>query len=203
MPTVSDWDNTLSCWMADVQCSSWAQLQRTASLSRYRIRQLRQCQLDSWSLRMLQDLCMALNISLTELLTSTQFIHPKDGEPNGSSENTLLSQQQSSTPDSHRQATLQVLEPLLRQLPTAAFAVQHHNLPASQLLKILQPLESLLTEWDVIALGCVGQVVPFDPTWQSPLTDAEYKRDTPVSIRYVGYRVGRRTWIKAQVRAEA
>lgn len=217
MATVSDWDETLSGWMVDADCSSWAQLQRTASMSRYRIQQLRQCQLSSWPLQALQSLCQALDISLTELLVGAQVISPNSVGPSNSPhpseiaskgiESSGTSDQQSllqqpSTPALHRQATLQALEPLLRQLPTAAFAVQHHNLPASHLLKIMQPLESLLADWDVIALGNVGQVVPFDPTWQTPLTDAEYERDTPVSIRYVGYRVGRRTWLKAQVRAE-
>ncbi len=230
MPTVSNWTDTLSRWMADVQCPSWAQLQRTASLSRHRISQLRQCQLSKWPLQALQHLCLALNISLVELLIEAQVIESSaiassaldssaiDASATNSSatdantakpsnvEETKRSQQASpppsSTQDIHRQATLKILEPLLRQLPTAAYAVRNHNLPAVQLLKVLQPLDTLLEKWDAIALGKVGQVVPFDPTWQSPLTDTEYERDTPVSIRYVGYRVGRRTWLKAQVRAE-
>ena len=55
--------------------------------------------------------------------------------------------------------------------------------------------------WGVEALGSVGSVVAYDPTWQQPLTDETYERDTPVSIRYVGYRVSNRIWLKAQVRS--
>ena len=208
MPNDSDWNGTLARWMANANYSSWVQLQNAASLSRYRIRQLRHRQLGRWPLQALQNLCVALDISLKELLLAADADDPSIGEQ--SNEDLSLGNRREPAPpapsqelqDLHRQAALQILEPLLRQLPTATFAVHHHNLPASHLLKILQPLDSLLAEWDVTALGNVGQVVPYDPTWQSPLTDTEYKRDTPVSIRYVGYRVGRRTWLKAQVRAE-
>ena len=208
MPTVSDWNDTLSCWMARADCVSWAQLQRNATLSRYRIQQLRQCQLSSWPLQAMQNLCAALDIPLVELLAAANAIdqtHPDWTCPDGSTPNHRKAAGAAPpcpSSDAYRQATLQTLEPLLRQLPTAAYAVQHHNLPASQLLKILKPLESLLAEWNVTQLGAVGQVVPFDPTWQSFLTDTEHKRDTPVSIRYVGYRVGRRIWLKAQVRVQ-
>ena len=205
----SDWNGTLTCWMANANYSSWAQLQHAASLSRYRIRQLRHRQLGRWPLQSLLNLCVALDISLTELLLAADAVAPSIVEQNNEDLSLNNRSKEPAPPaptqelqDSHRQAALQILEPLLRQLPTATFAVHHHNLPASHLLKILQPLESLLAEWDVTPLGTVGQVVPFDPTWQSPLTDTEYKRDTPVSIRYVGYRVGRRTWLKAQVRAK-
>ncbi|MEM8715482.1 MAG: hypothetical protein AAGE92_06835 [Cyanobacteria bacterium P01_G01_bin.4] len=208
MPTDSDWNDTLSCWMARADCLSWAQLQHDATLSRYRIQQLRQCQLSSWPLQAMQNLCAALDIPLVELLAAANaidLIHPVRTYPDGNTPS--HSKAAGAAPpclssDTHRQATLQTLEPLLRQLPTAAYAVQHHNLSAAQLLKILKPLESLLAEWNVTQLGAVGQVVPFDPTWQSSLTDTEHKRDTLVSIRYVGYRVGRRIWLKAQVRVQ-
>ena len=195
MPNTTDWEEALAQWMANVTCSSWSQLQRNASLSRYRIQQLRRCQLSTWPLQSLQNLCSALDISIVELLTTAGFLEQ------GKTHNTpnLVLERVS---DTHQQVALQTLEPLLRQLPTAAYAVHHHNLAASQLLKIMRPLEVLLTKWDVMPLGSVGQIVPFDPSWQSPLIDTQYERDTPVSIRYVGYRVGSRIWLKAQVRAE-
>ncbi|MEM9569062.1 MAG: hypothetical protein AAF974_12225 [Cyanobacteria bacterium P01_E01_bin.34] len=220
MPTVSDWDDTLSGWMTRANYSSWAQLQRNASLSRYRIQQLRQCQLNSWPLLAMQNLCTALDISLVDLLSAGNAInslhadHPHtertrakrirtDGSIGSQIESSVTaSPLPSPFPDTHQQKTLQTLEPLLRQLPTAAYAVHNHNLPASHLLKVLKPLESLLEKWNVVQLGAVGEVVPFDPSWQSSLTDAELKHDTPVSIRYVGYRIGKRIWLKAQVRAE-
>ena len=148
--------------------------------------------MNTWPLQDLQALSGALDISLVELLVAAGEI-----ESGGRSHQPDPDDAQTS----FRLATLQRLEPLLRQLPTAAYAVQHHNLPANQLLKVLQPIDALLETWDVEPLGTVGTVVPFDPSWQQSLTEETYERDTPVSIRYVGYRVGNRIWLKAQVRA--
>ena len=202
----SSWDRALADWMAAVDCLSWAELQRRSSLSRYRIRQLRDFQLSAWPLQDLQALSNALDISLVEVLAAAgQLGSSERSSPMAADDARDLSDGARDSSDdvqaSFRLSTLQVLEPLLRQLPTAAYAVEHHNLPANQLLKVLHPVNTLLVNWGVEAMGTVGSVVAYDPSWQQPLTDETYKRDTPVSIRYVGYRVGNRIWLKAQVRA--
>ncbi len=194
---IARWDSKLAGWMSAAHCESWAQLGRRATLSRHRIQQLRAGQLNSWPLQHLKSLCQTFNISLMELLEAL-------GEAEVKAADTALHLQPNKTSSkaiaSVRQSTLQCLEPLLRQLPTAAFAVQHHNLSAQQLLKILHPLDVLLNEWEVERLGEVGRVIPYDPTWQQPLTPENIESGTSVSIRYVGYRINKAIWIKAQVR---
>ena len=196
MPDIDRWEAIVSRWMANANFTSWIQLQRASSLSRYRIQQFKCCEMKSWPIQSLESLCGGLNISLTELLAAMEVL-----EDTGEEKSTPHAPDESV--EIHRQSTLRELESLLRQLPTASYAAQHHNLPAERLLSVLKPLDVLLAKWDVSPLGEVGQIVPFDSSWQVSLADETYENGTPVSVRYVGYRVQNKIWLKAQVRAVA
>ena len=58
------------------------------------------------------------------------------------------------------------IESWLLQWPTAATAVrQNPQLPAERLLSLVEPVEQLLTQWNVEAIATVGEEMPYDPQY--------------------------------------
>ena len=193
----SEFSETLQQWRDNAAIASWAELGRRAQLSRHRIRQLRAGQLHHWPLDQVVRLCQVLHLSLSELMGAIGLEGPQESTPEVPTNGTAAQ----APAMTEVRALLEQLEPFLRQWPTAVYAARHHNLPAEQLIRVLAPIERLLTQWNLSQLGEVGDVVPFDPAWQQPLTDECYETGQRVSIRYVGYRWQNKLWLRAQVRA--
>ncbi|WP_017326175.1 helix-turn-helix transcriptional regulator [Synechococcus sp. PCC 7336] len=196
------WIAQLEAWKQQAGRDTWKALAQASNLSRHRIQQLRAGAIARWPLEDLLSLCLALQISLSELAAAAGI--PFDGdrsEPDrGSREVAIVERSQIALEEDWQREALHQLEPLLRQWPTALYAARHHNLPASQLLGLLAPLDRLLRQWEIFPLGQVGQVTAFDPSWQQPLSDEPCESGTPVSIRYIGYRWRDKLWLRAQVK---
>lgn len=102
----------------------------------------------------------------------------------------------------YQQSTLQILEPLLLQWPTAAYAARKNpEAPAVKILPLLRPLERLLTSWGVVPIGEVGTETVYDPQWHQLMPDGgqQLQRGERVRVRYVGYRQGEQLLYRAKV----
>lgn len=102
----------------------------------------------------------------------------------------------------YQKSTIQALESLLLQWPTAAYAARKNpDAPAIKLLPLLIPLEKLLGSWGVIPIGEVGAEMAYDPQWHQVVSMAGQALilGDAVRIRYVGYRQGEQLLYRAKV----
>lgn len=112
-----------------------------------------------------------------------------------------LVQQRQALWQEFQQSSVQVLESLLLQLPTAAYAAQQNpQASAVKLLPLLRPLERLLEDWGIESIATVGSEVPYDPQ-QHQLMTGTAQTGAVVKIRYTGYRQGDRLLYRAKVSA--
>jgi molecular chaperone GrpE (heat shock protein) len=210
--TASDYTDRLRQLMLQVNLSSWASLYRATGLPRYQIQRLRQGQIQVLPVASLVTLSQVLQTSLPQLLE--QFTSMTEPLPvrydSGASERLTLKaeyrrlqkeleQQAQDLEHLFQQTVLQILEPLLLQWPTAAYAArQNPRAPAIKLLPLLHPLDQLLQSWGIEAIGVVGEETPYDPQWHQPLEGAIAVHDI-VRVRYVGYRRGEQLLYRAKV----
>ena len=98
-----------------------------------------------------------------------------------------------------QQASVQTLESLLLQLPTAIYAAQQNpQAPAIKLLPLLRPLAQLLAEWGIESIAPVGAEIPYDPQHHQ-LIAGTAQTGEQVKVRYTGYRQGERLLYRAKV----
>ncbi len=102
----------------------------------------------------------------------------------------------------HQKSTVQALESLLIQWPTAAYAARKNpEAPAIKLLPLLRPLEQLLAAWGVVPIGEVGAEVAYNPQWHQvmPVAGQDLKAGDRARVRYVGYRRDEQLLYRAKV----
>lgn len=102
----------------------------------------------------------------------------------------------------YQKSTIQALESLLLQWPTAAYAARKNpDAPAIKLLPLLNPLEQLLASWGVMPIGEVGAKTAYDPQWHQVIVTSGQTLNPgdPVRVRYVGYRQGEQLLYRAKV----
>ena len=98
-----------------------------------------------------------------------------------------------------QQASIQTLESLLLQLPTAAYAAQQNpQAPAVKLLPLLRPLDRLLADWGIESIAPVGAEISYDPRYHQ-LMAGTAQTGEQVKVRYAGYRQGDRLLYRAKV----
>ncbi len=99
--------------------------------------------------------------------------------------------------------TLDILESLILQWPTAAhIAQQNPAFSAVKLIPLMKPLAQLLQAWEIEAIAIVGAVVDYDPTlhqWTGDSTPPALR--CPVQVSHIGYRQRERLLHRAKVRA--
>ena len=97
--------------------------------------------------------------------------------------------------------TIQQLESLLLQLPSAAHAAQNNpNMPAKNILPLLRPLDALLQKWGISMIGSVGAEVSYDPQKHQLMEGSNEIEDGDLAIvRYVGYMQGEKLLYRARV----
>ncbi len=211
------------------QCGipSFHALSRAAGVSIWQVTQLRQGKAADMQLNVLSKLSQALHCSLADLLTSfsevslpdlSEFPSTPDTTPDAkpdrvaqpSAEVTQLRQeydrlqaqlaeQRQTLWHEFQHASLQTLESLLLQLPTAAYAAQQNpDLPAARLLPLLRPINQLLSDWGIAAIAPVGAELPYNPQ-QHHLLDGTAQPGDLVKVRYTGYIQGDRLLHRAKV----
>ena len=97
--------------------------------------------------------------------------------------------------------TIQQLQSLMLQLPSAAYAAQQNpNMLAKNILPLLRPIDILLQKWGVTAIGAVGKEVDFDSQKHQLMEGSDEIKEGDVAIvRYVGYMQGEKLLYRARV----
>lgn len=199
--------------MTLVGISSFQSLSEQTGVSRRAIDTLRKGNASTLKYTDLSKLAQILQIELTELIA--KFIHPlnssqinessstSSSEPSNNSSNATilalrdeyqslqqkLENQQQELRSQFERETIQQLESLLLQLPSATYAAkQNPDLPAKNILPLLKPLDQLLHKWGITGIGSVGEEIPYDPQRHQLMEGTEeMELGHPVIVRYVGY----------------
>jgi len=201
--------------------ASFRALSQAAGISEKQLRQLRRGDLTSLRLEIFLKLSQALQLSVTDLLG----LFAPSPKPSGSLPMPLkesqaaeklqqsltdlqqeyarlqetLNQQRTALWQEFQQLSLQTLESLLLQLPTAAYAAQQNpQAPAVKLLPLLRPLDHLLQAWEVEPIAPVGAEVAYNPQ-QHQLMEGTAQVGDRVRVRYTGYRQGEKLLYRAKV----
>jgi len=97
--------------------------------------------------------------------------------------------------------TIQQLESLLLQLPSAAHAAQNNpSMLAKNILPLLRPIDALLQKWGISVIGSVGAEVSYDPQKHQLMEGSNEIDDWELAIvRYVGYMQGEKLLYRARV----
>ncbi len=201
--------------MQQVGISSFKALSRTAGVSERQLLRLRQGKLEQMRIEVLLKLSPVLQISLNELIAtfSTVELLPEKAASNQELLQNItnlrkeyqrsqvqLEQQRDILLQELQQSTLQLLESLLLQWPTAAQKAQENpQLAAVKIVPLVQkPLEKLLQAWRVEAIAPVGAELPYDPQLHQLMEGTAQPGET-VKVRYTGYLQGENLLYRAKV----
>jgi DNA-binding Xre family transcriptional regulator len=197
-----DFTQSLQELMQRLGFSSYKQLSQSAGVSEKLLRRLRQGQLSQMRVESLLKLSQALQVSVSELLAMFS-LEPPPSEPSVTKGETAslealrqeyqrlekqMQEQRETLMQEFQQSSLQVLESFLIFWPAAAYRVQQNpQLPAMNLLRLVQPVEQLLQEWGVDAIATVGSEIPYDPHLHQ-LLEGTAQAGEMVRVRNPGYR---------------
>ncbi|WP_392535204.1 nucleotide exchange factor GrpE [Nostoc sp. C117] len=201
--------------MQRVGISSFKALSRTAGVSERQILRLRQGKLEQMRVDVLLKLSPVLQISLNELIENFSSVELLQNSVAPTQEllqeiadfkieydrlQVQLEQQREILLQELQQSTLQLLESLLLQWPTAAHKAQENpELAAVKIVPLVQkPLEKLLQAWGVEAIASVGAEVLYDPQLHQ-LMDGSSQPGEKVKVRYTGYLQGDKLLHRAKV----
>jgi DNA-binding Xre family transcriptional regulator len=175
--------------------SSFKALSRKAGVSERQVKRLRQGQVTQMRVETLLKISQVLQVAMTDLLAlvgETKRIDEPDLQSDLRQEYQRLQQQlheqRATLMLEFQQSSLQVLESFLVFWPTAAYkAQQNPQLPAVNVLRLVQPVEQLLQDWGVEAIAPVGAEVAFDPQLHQ-LLEGTAQPGEMVRVRNTGYR---------------
>lgn len=206
----STYSDLLRSLMQPLNIPSFKALSRTAGVSEWQVKQLRQGRTAQMQVEPLFKLSQTLQISLNELLAKFSDLPLQPSNPGSNQQFSNLQQeyrrleaqltkQQQTLQQEFQRSSLQTLESLLLQLPTAAYAAENNpQIPAARLLPLLRPIEQLLKSWGVEAIAPVGSEVDYDPQMHQ-LMEGRAEVGDRVKIRYTGYTQGDKLLHRAKV----
>ncbi|NJR72657.1 MAG: nucleotide exchange factor GrpE [Scytonema sp. CRU_2_7] len=213
-----DFTSQLHDLMQRVGISSFKALSRSAGVSERQLLRLRRLGAEQMRVEILLKLAQALQLSLNELIAvfSQEELVKSQETPTKESQQLLqhvaelkkeyersqqqIQQQRQVLLQEFQQSSLQLLESLLLQFPTAAHkARENPQLPAVNILPLVQkPLEKLLQQWGVEAIAPVGAELPYDPQLHQ-LIEGSSQIGELVKVRYTGYRQDGKLLYRAKV----
>ena len=208
----SDYTSTLKALMGRAGIPSLRALCRQTGVSRWQVQQLCRGNLLQVRLLVLLALSRGLGLSLGELLAHfgyqdeiTAIDEREVGFPQGLQAEyerlqQRLDQQQTELERDFQARSLDRLESLLTQLPTALDAIeQNPQLAAARILKpLLRPLDQLLGQWQVEPMDAVGTILPYDPQVHQLMGGSAQVGDR-VKVRNRGYYWRGQLWHRAKV----
>ncbi|MBD2251773.1 nucleotide exchange factor GrpE [Nostoc parmelioides] len=208
---MSDFTQKLHNLMQQASISSFKALSRQAGVSEYQVLRLRQGKLEQMRLDILLKLSKALQIPLSELLSAfleSDIEHSPVPNPQEIADlkkeyersQLQLEQQREILQQQFQQSSLQLLEPLLLQWPTAAQkARENPELAAVKIVPLVEkPLEKLLQVWGIEAIAPVGSQIPYDPQLHQLKAGTAQPGET-VKVTHIGYVQGERLLYRATV----
>ncbi|MEH2303397.1 nucleotide exchange factor GrpE [Nostoc sp.] len=203
--------------MQQVGISSFKALSRAAGVSERQLLRLRQGKLEQMRVEVLLKLSPVLQMPLSELVTTFSTVELLQEKTAPTQEllqeiadlrteydrsQQQIEQQQEILLQELQQSSLQLLESLLLQWPTAAQKAQENpQLAAVKIVPLVQkPLEKLLQAWGVEAIAPVGAELPYDPQLHQ-LMEGTAQPGEKVKVRYTGYLQGEKLLYRAKVSA--
>ncbi|MFQ4145773.1 nucleotide exchange factor GrpE [Chlorogloeopsis sp. ULAP02] len=215
MPDNNDFTPKLQKLMQQVGIASFKALSSAAGVSERQVLRLRRFGVEQMRVDVLLKLSQVLKVSLQELVATfsrQQLIEAKvpqnqdllrqitDLKNEYDRLQLQLEQQRLILQQQFQQSSLQLLESLLLQFPTAAHkARENPQLSAINIVPLVQkPLEKLLQQWQVEAIAPVGAELPYDPQLHQ-LMDGNVQPGEIVKVRYIGYRQGDKLLYRAKV----
>ena len=198
--------------------SSFKALSKVAGVSEYQIQRLRKGEIQQMRLEFLVKLSQALQIDLNELINDfsetiliKKFKQSTSTQQSSSQEITELNKEYERLQkqlenqgklllSQFQQSSLQILESLLIQFPTAAQkARENRQLPAVNIIPLIEkPIARLLQEWEIEAIAEVGTELPYEPEIHQSI-EGNPKPKEKVKIRYTGYRQRDKLLYRAKV----
>ncbi len=208
-----DYTPKLRSLLQQADIPSLAALIRLSGVSERQINQLRRGNIGQMQVATLQKLSATLKLPLVKLIA--EFSEPGSDHAPVETDGTdvevsqlkqeyerlqkQLEEQKAQLLQEFKQSTLQTLESLLLQLPTAAHAAQQNpDIPASRLIPLLKPIDQLLKEWEIESIAPVGTEIPYDPQQHQLMNDTT-EPGALVRVRYTGYVWGDRLLHRAKV----
>lgn len=206
MPEIDFTDNLRNS-MQKAGFASFKALSLAAGVSQWQILQLRRGKIAQMRVEVLVKLSQVLQVSWTELvetfgigglysLNKTQSDYKNidllkqitDLQVEYERIKLSMGQQREVLKQEFQRSSLQILESLLLQWPTAASrAREDHQLAAVKILPLVdKPLETLLQAWDVKAIASVGDQIPYNPQFHQ-LLEGTAQPGEIVKVRYPGY----------------
>ena len=191
-------------------------LSKLAGVSEYQIQRLRRGEIGQMRLEFLGKLSRSLQIDLSELITDfSQTDSETDLVKQSSKQSSQqiadlkkeyerlqkqLENQEQLLLSQFQQSSLQILESLLIQFPTAAQkARENRQLPAANIIPLIEkPIARLLQAWGIEAIAQVDAELPYEPEIHQ-LIEGNTQPKEKVKIRYTGYRQGDKLLYRAKV----
>ncbi|RCJ28000.1 XRE family transcriptional regulator [Nostoc minutum NIES-26] len=213
--TNKDFSEKLQDLMQRVDISSFKALSCAAAVSAHQILQLRRGKLEQMRVDVLLKLSSVLQVSLSELVATfsrvdlvkekvvtTQELLQEIADLKIEYQRSQLQQEQQRELllQEFQQSSLQMLESLLLQWPTAAQKAQENpQLAAVKIVPLVQkPLERILQAWGIEAIAPVGAEIPYDPQLHQ-LMEGTAQPGEIVKVRYIGYLQGDKLLHRAKV----
>lgn len=194
--------------MTRIGCENLEDLSKLSGLSSWQLQRVRHGLIAKLSSESLVKLANALQLPVSELLAHFQLatITPQDRSAEfkileqeyQNLQQKLVNQPQELEQEFQRQS-LEAIESWLVQWPTAeAVARKNPELAAIKIISLVKPIMQLLQRWGVESIHSVGDHVGYNPQIHQ-LIDGQAEVDTPVLVRYVGYRHGEKLLYRAKV----
>jgi DNA-binding Xre family transcriptional regulator len=201
--------------MQQKDISSFKALSKVAGVSQYQIQRLRRGKIVQMRLEFLVKLSSALQIDISELInifSQRELVKQQIPTQHSSSQQIAdlkkeyerlqkqLENQEKLLLSQFQQSSLQLLESLLIQFPTAAQkARENRQLSAANIIPLIEkPITRLLQEWGIEAIGSVGAELPYEPE-KHQLIEGYAQSKEKVKVRYIGYRQGDKLLYRAKV----
>jgi molecular chaperone GrpE (heat shock protein) len=207
---MDDRTEILRLLMKQVGISSFQILSERTGISRRAIDTLRKGNAATLRYADLAKLAEVLQIEVTEVIA--KFISDSNNPESPISEIAALREeyqrlqqklelQKFELRSQFERETIQQLESLILQLPSAAHAAQQNpNMLAKNILPLLRPIDMLLQKWGITAIGAVGKEVDFDSQKHQLMEGSDEIKEGDVAIvRYVGYMQGEKLLYRARV----
>lgn len=193
---------------------SFKALSKVAGVSEYQIQRLRRGKIEQMRLEIVVKISRTLQIDLNELIINfshKQLVQQQKSTPESSQQiaelkkeyerlQKQLENQEKLLLSQFQQSSLQILESLLIQFPTAASkARENRQLPAANIIPLIEkPITRLLQEWGIEAIAEVGTELPYEPEIHQ-LIEGIAQQKEKVKVRYTGYRQGDKLLYRAKV----
>ncbi|MFN4831995.1 MAG: helix-turn-helix domain-containing protein, partial [Pseudanabaena sp.] len=198
---MDDRTEILRLLMKQVGISSFQILSERTGISRRAIDTLRKGNAATLRYADLAKLAEVLQIEVTEVIA--KFISDSNNPESPISEIAALREeyqrlqqklelQKFELRSQFERETIQQLESLILQLPSAGYAAQQNpNMLAKNILPLLRPIDALLQKWGITAIGAVGKEVNFDSQKHQLMEGSDEIKEGDIAIvRYVGYMQG-------------